>query len=54
VPVGLGLLGRAVDGLGEAIDGKGNIDAEKRTQVEVKAPGFCTLRLEDGWPFYTR
>ena len=44
VPVGLALLGRAVDGLGEPIDGKGNIDAEKRTQVEVKAPGIIVRK----------
>ena len=40
VPVGKGLLGRVVDGLGNPIDGKGPIDAEKRSRVEVKAPGI--------------
>ena len=40
VPVGKGLLGRVVDGLGNPIDGKGPIVAEKRTRVEVKAPGI--------------
>jgi len=40
VPVGKGLLGRVVDGLGNPIDGKGPIDAEKRMRVEVKAPGI--------------
>jgi F-type H+-transporting ATPase subunit alpha len=39
VPVGLGLLGRVVDGLGNPIDGKGPIEGERR-QVEVKAPGI--------------
>ncbi len=40
VPVGRGLLGRVVDGLGNPIDGKGPIkDAEYR-RVEVKAPGI--------------
>jgi F-type H+-transporting ATPase subunit alpha len=39
VPVGKGLLGRVVDGLGEPIDGKGPIEGERR-QVEVKAPGI--------------
>ncbi|MEA3047280.1 MAG: F-type H+/Na+-transporting ATPase subunit alpha, partial [Sphingomonadales bacterium] len=39
VPVGKGLLGRVVDGLGNPIDGKGPIVAEKRMRVEVKAPG---------------
>src|SRR5918994_1477750 len=40
VPVGKGLLGRVVDALGNPIDGKGPIDAEKRSRVEVKAPGI--------------
>src|SRR3984885_9262753 len=40
VPVGKGLLGRVVDGLGNPIDGKGPIQAEKRMRVEVKAPGI--------------
>ncbi|HAD85927.1 MAG TPA: F0F1 ATP synthase subunit alpha [Rhodospirillaceae bacterium] len=40
VPVGKGLLGRVVDGLGNPIDGKGEIDATERRLVEVKAPGI--------------
>ena len=40
VPVGKGLLGRVVDGLGNTIDGKGEIDATERRLVEVKAPGI--------------
>ena len=40
VPVGKGLLGRVVDGLGNPIDGKGPIVAEKRMRVETKAPGI--------------
>ena len=40
VPVGKGLLGRVVDGLGNPIDGRGPIVAEKRSRVEVKAPGI--------------
>ncbi|HEV2866231.1 MAG TPA: F0F1 ATP synthase subunit alpha [Allosphingosinicella sp.] len=40
VPVGKGLLGRVVDGLGNPIDGKGPIDAAERRRVEVKAPGI--------------
>ncbi len=39
VPVGRGLLGRVVDGLGNSIDGKGPIVGE-RARVEVKAPGI--------------
>ncbi len=40
VPVGKGLLGRVVDGLGNPIDGKGPIDSDTRQRVEVKAPGI--------------
>ena len=40
VPVGKGLLGRVVDGLGNPIDGKGPIVADQRSRVEVKAPGI--------------
>src|SRR6195952_544566 len=40
VPVGPGLLGRVVDGLGNPIDGKGPVDAAERRRVEVKAPGI--------------
>ncbi len=40
VPIGKGLLGRVVDGLGNPIDGKGPIVAEERSRVEVKAPGI--------------
>eukprot|EP00386_Alphamonas_edax_P000178 GDKI01000481.1.p1 GENE.GDKI01000481.1~~GDKI01000481.1.p1 ORF type:complete len:530 (+),score=196.37 GDKI01000481.1:3-1592(+) len=40
VPIGEGLLGRVVDGLGEPIDGKGPIPAKERRRVEVKAPGI--------------
>ena len=40
VPVGKGLLGRVVDGLGNPIDGKGPLVDVTRTRVEVKAPGI--------------
>ena len=40
VPVGKGLLGRVVDGLGNPIDGKGPIDATERRLAEMKAPGI--------------
>tara|TARA_E500000178_G_scaffold262479_1_gene259486 strand:+ start:109 stop:1641 length:1533 start_codon:yes stop_codon:yes gene_type:complete len=41
VPVGKELLGRVVDGLGNPIDGKGNLSSKvKRQRVEVKAPGI--------------
>ena len=40
VPVGKELLGRVVDGLGVAIDGKGEINAKLKRRVELKAPGI--------------
>ncbi len=40
-PVGKELLGRVLDGLGNPIDGKGNLSSKiKRHRVEVKAPGI--------------
>lgn len=39
-PVGMGLLGRVVDALGNPIDGKGPIQAAERKRVDVKAPGI--------------
>jgi len=39
-PVGKGLLGRVVDGLGNPIDGKGPLVSSERRRVEVKAPGI--------------
>ena len=44
VPVGKGLLGRVVDGLGNPIDGKGPIESTERRLVEVKAPGIIPRR----------
>lgn len=40
VPVGKGLLGRVVDGLGNPIDGKGPIEFTERRRADVKAPGI--------------
>jgi len=40
VPVGEALLGRIVNALGQAIDGKGPIESSLRRQVELKAPGI--------------
>jgi F-type H+/Na+-transporting ATPase subunit alpha len=40
VPVGKGLLGRVVDGLGNPIDGKGPIKSDQKSRVDVKAPGI--------------
>jgi F-type H+-transporting ATPase subunit alpha len=42
VPVGMGLLGRVVDALGNPIDGKGPIQGGERRRIEVKAPGIVT------------
>lgn len=40
VPIGKGLLGRVVDGLGNPIDGKGPLTNVTMSRVEVKAPGI--------------
>jgi proton translocating ATP synthase F1 alpha subunit len=41
IPVGSGLLGRVVDGLGDPIDGKGPLSGDvTRQRIEVKAPGI--------------
>ncbi|EHH58875.1 ATP synthase subunit alpha, mitochondrial [Macaca fascicularis] len=40
VPVGEELLGRVVDALGNAIDGKGPIGSKTRRRVGLKAPGI--------------
>lgn len=45
VPVGKEeLVGRVVDGLGNPIDGKGPINAKKRSRVETKAPGIIARK----------
>ncbi len=43
-PVGKGLLGRVVDGLGNPIDGKGPLTNVTRARVEVKAPGIIARK----------
>ena len=43
VPVGKGLLGRVVDGLGNPIDGKGPIEAAERKRVERLEAGLHRL-----------
>jgi F-type H+-transporting ATPase subunit alpha len=40
VPVGEGLCGRILDGLGQPIDGKGPVESAETRFVEVKAPGI--------------
>ncbi|BFZ53670.1 Alpha subunit of the F1 sector of mitochondrial F1F0 ATP synthase [Savitreella phatthalungensis] len=44
VPVGLGLLGRVVDALGNPIDGKGPIKSDERRRAQLKAPGILPRR----------
>lgn len=43
-PVGMPMLGRVVDALGEPIDGKGKIITKDFRQVEVKAPGIVVRK----------
>jgi F-type H+-transporting ATPase subunit alpha len=40
VPVGKEMIGRVVNALGEAIDGRGPIDAKEKRRIELKAPGI--------------
>ncbi len=44
VPVGKSLLGRVVNALGEAVDGKGEIKGEDRYPVEKIAPGIIARK----------
>jgi proton translocating ATP synthase F1 alpha subunit len=43
-PVGISLLGRIVDPLGNPLDGKGPINAKKFVPIEVKAPGIISRK----------
>jgi len=43
-PIGKGLLGRVVDGLGNPIDGKGPLKDVTRSRIEVKAPGIIARK----------
>jgi F-type H+-transporting ATPase subunit alpha len=52
VPVGEGLLGRVVNGLGQPIDGKGPIPHTRTRPVERIAPGV-TMRQEVNTPVQT-
>lgn len=47
VPVGEALLGRVVDGLGNAIDGKGAIETSETSPVEKIAPGVIARKSVD-------
>ncbi len=47
VPVGYGLLGRVVDALGNPIDGKGPIEADRLSPIEKVAPGVIARKSVD-------
>ena len=47
VPVGLGLLGRVVNTLGQPIDGKGEVEHDGFSPVEVIAPGVIDRQSVD-------
>lgn len=47
VPVGESLIGRVVDALGNPIDGKGAITAEKIMPIEEEAPGIIQRKSVD-------
>jgi len=52
VPVGEGMLGRVVSGVGEPIDGKGPLDTKETRRVEMVAPGVIA-RKSVHEPMYT-
>ncbi len=47
VPVGENMLGRVVNSLGEAIDGKGSIEVEQTSTIERAAPGVIERQSVD-------
>ena len=47
VPVGEGLLGRVVDSLGNAVDGKGPIESTETSPIEKIAPGVIARQSVD-------
>ena len=44
VPVGDALLGRVVNAIGEPLDGLGDINPERMSNVEIKAPGIIARK----------
>ncbi|NMC64409.1 MAG: F0F1 ATP synthase subunit alpha [SAR324 cluster bacterium] len=44
VPAGEALIGRVLDGLGNPIDGLGDIQTTERRRIEIKAPGIVARR----------
>ena len=47
VPVGDGLIGRVVDGIGTPIDGKGPVDTDETREVEIVAPNVAIRKSVD-------
>ena len=47
VPVGEGLLGRVLDGIGAPIDGKGPVDSNSNREVEIVAPNVAIRKSVD-------
>ncbi len=47
VPVGMGLLGRVVDAIGQPVDGKGPVDSSEIYPVERLAPGIIPRKSVD-------
>ena len=47
VPVGEGLLGRVLDGIGSPIDGKGPVNSESNREVEIVAPNVAIRKSVD-------
>ncbi len=44
VPVGMEMVGRVVDALGQPIDGRGPIAAKETRKIEIKAPGIVARK----------
>ena len=47
VPVGMGLLGRVVDAIGQPVDGKGPVDSSETYPVDQIAPGIIPRKSVD-------
>ncbi len=47
VPVGAGLIGRVLDGIGRPIDGKGPLSSDELSPVEIVAPDVSTRKSID-------
>ena len=47
VPVGEGLIGRVLDGIGRPVDGKGPVSSDESSPVEIVAPDVSTRKSVD-------